>query len=72
MNGLAESYRQKQIAEQCRQTPSNERYLHIATNKRHLLLIDIGGACWLEDVERRVREVSRADLENSELWRRLP
>ena len=40
--------------------------------KHHLLLIDIGGACWLEDVERRVREVSRADLENSELWRRLP
>jgi len=68
---MTESPRVKRINELCRQAPG-ERWLHIATNKYHLLMMDIGGACWLEDMERRVREVSRADLENAEVWRKLP
>ena len=71
MSGMTESPRVRRINEQCHSAP-RERWLFVPTNKHHLLILEIGGACWLEDTERRTKEVSRSDLDSSENWRRLP
>ncbi len=71
MCGRTESPRVKRINELCDQHP-RERWLHVPTNKYSLMIMEIGGACWLEDTERRTIEVSRATLETSEAWRKLP
>ena len=72
MNGLAESYRQKRIAEQMQPTPPRERWLHLPTNKEYLLVLEVGGACELEGIDRRCTYQRREALEGSDAWRRLP
>lgn len=71
MCGMIESPRVKRINELCA-SPPKERWLHVTTNKEYLLIMEIGGACELEGIDRRRTHATRETLESSDSWRRLP
>ena len=49
-----------------------ERYRHRATNKSYVLILELGGACELEGIDRRCIHQTRETLNNNEIWERLP
>lgn len=49
-----------------------ERYRHRATNKSYVLILELGGACELEGIDRRSIYQTRETLNNNEIWERLP
>lgn len=72
MNGLTESYHQRHIRDQLQPLPPRERWLHLPTNKEYRLVLEVGGACELEGIDRRCTYQRRETLEESDAWRRLP
>ena len=48
------------------------RYRHRATNKSYVLVLELGGACELEGIDRRCIHQTRDTLDNNEIWERLP
>lgn len=79
MNGMTESAQVQRINAQClaaepERTPDDkrERYRHRATNKSYVLILELGGACELEGIDRRCVHQTRDTLDNNEIWERLP
>lgn len=48
------------------------RYRHRATNKSYVLVLELGGACELEGIDRHCIHQTRDTLDNNEIWERLP
>lgn len=67
MNGLQTSAVMRRIESQLR-----ERWHHKPTNKRYVLILEGNGACELQGLDGRSTYAMRADLENNEVWERLP
>lgn len=67
MCGMSESALVKRINEQC-----GERWLHVPTNKKYRVVMELGGACELEGIDRRCTHATRETLESSDNWRKLP
>lgn len=64
---MTESPTVRRINELCR-----ERYLHIPTNKRYVLELEVAGSCELKGIDERSTYQSREALSNPEVWRRIP
>lgn len=69
MTGLSTSAIQRRIEQQCK---PQERYRHKPTGKRYVLNMEAGGTCELEGTDRRCTYASRKDLDNTEVWEKLP
>lgn len=48
------------------------RYRHRVTNKSYVLVLELGGACELEGIDRRCIHQTRAVLDDPEIWTRIP
>jgi hypothetical protein len=48
-----------------------ERYRHRVTKKSYVLILEIGGACELEGIDRHCTHTTREALDDSEIWERL-
>lgn len=80
MSGMTDSAQVQRINAQCQVSrhpaPSpddkRERYRHRATNKSYVLILELGGACELEGIDRRCIHQTRETLNNKEIWERLP
>lgn len=66
MTTMTESHRVRQI-----KSLLDERYRNTTFNRSYLLISEAAGVCSLEGIDRRVIEVSRNTLENSEVWERM-
>lgn len=64
---MTESAQGQRINGQCQQ-----RYRHRVTNKSYVLVLELGGACELEGIDRRCIHQTRETLNNKEIWERLP
>lgn len=75
MNGMIESALVQRINAQClaaRPTDHRPRYRNLVTNKSYVLVLELGGACELEGIDRRCIHQTREALDNNEIWERLP
>ena len=52
--------------------PPRERYRHRVTKKSYVLILELGGACELEGIDRRCTHTTREALNDSEIWEKLP
>lgn len=50
---------------------TRERYRNAVSNRSYLLVKEVAGACFLEGIDRRVIEVRRDILNNSDVWERV-
>ena len=66
MSGMTESPIVKRINQLC-----GERYLNRVSKRIYLLINEIDGWCHLEGIDRRMIEVSRKILDESDVWERL-
>ena len=48
-----------------------ERYVNTTTGRHYLLIMESGGLCTLEGIDRRVVDVRRDILDNSDVWQKL-
>jgi hypothetical protein len=69
MTDLSTSAIQRRIDQQCKPA---ERYRHKPTGKRYVLNLEAGGTCELEGLDGRCTYATRKDLDNTEVWERLP
>ena len=67
---MTRSATQRRIEEQL--GINRERWLHKPTGKRYVLTLEVAGACYLEGLDMRTIEVSRPNLEDNEVWERIP
>lgn len=70
MNGMSMSAKQRRIDEQC--GINRARYHHKPTGRRAVLVMEVAGACELEGLDGRSIYANRVDLDNSEVWERIP
>ena len=70
MNGMSISAQQQRIERAC--GIHRPRYHHKPTSKRYILISDIEGACELEGLDGRSTYAMREDLDDNEIWERLP
>jgi hypothetical protein len=76
---MTESAQVRRINAQClaaepapNPTDHRPRYRHRVTNKSYVLVLELGGACELEGIDRRCIHQTRETLDNNEIWERLP
>lgn len=79
MTSMTESAQVRRINAQCLAAEpertlddKRERYQHRVTNKSYVLVLELGGACELEGIDRRCIHQTRDTLDNNEIWERLP
>jgi hypothetical protein len=79
MTSMTDSAQVRRINAQClaaepapKPTDHRPRYRHRVTNKSYVLVLELGGACELEGIDRRCIHQTRDTLDNNEIWERLP
>lgn len=79
MSGMTESAQVRRINAQClasepapKPVDHRQRYRHRVTNKSYVLVLELGGACELEGIDRRCIHQTCDTLDNNEIWERLP
>lgn len=50
---------------------TGERYFNNVSRRRYVLIKEVGGACFLEGIDRRVLEVRREVIDSSDAWERI-
>lgn len=70
MNGMSMSAKQMRIDQQC--GINRERWHHKPTGRRGVLVMEVAGTCELEGLDGRSLYAKREDLENPEIWSRIP
>jgi hypothetical protein len=66
MNGMTEIPIVRRINKLC-----GERYFNQVSQRRYLLIKEVDGACFLEGIDRRVIEVRREVLDESDVWEKI-
>lgn len=70
MNGMSRSAKLNQIEQQA--GINRERWHHKPTGRRAVLLLEVAGDCELEGLDGNSIYANRADLDNNEIWERIP
>jgi hypothetical protein len=78
MDGMTDSAQVRHINAQClaaepAPNPDDQctRYRHRVTNKSYVLVLELGGTCELEGIDRRCIHLTRDTLDNNAIWERL-
>lgn len=71
MTGLGTSAIQRRIDQQCSQATPVEHYRHKPSGRKLKVVMDLGGACELQD-KTGSTYATREALKNSDVWERLP
>lgn len=70
MNGMSRSARHERIEQQA--GINRERWHHKPTGRRAVLIYEVADACELEGLDGNSIYTNRTDLDNSEIWERIP
>jgi len=70
MNGMSRSAKQQRIEGQA--GVNRERWHHKPTGRRAVLVMEVAGACELEGLDGNAIYANRADMDNNDVWERIP